>query len=139
VSLTWQRVEGRTLDQTIEHILPQTPTDPYWQSRFSESERARCLNDIGNLCLTYDNSSYKNKSFTDKKGTYTQAGAAACYARSPVYRERDLAEFAEWTPSAVDTRRKTLLDFCLESLGGSADQCLAPQSGGVRTPERGGG
>jgi hypothetical protein len=45
-----------------------TPTDAYWRQRFTEQDGAICLNDLGNLCLTKDNSSYYNYSFEKKKG-----------------------------------------------------------------------
>ena len=56
------------LENTIEHILPQTPTDEYGTSRFDEEERRTLTHDLGNLCLTYHNSSYGNKPLPAKRG-----------------------------------------------------------------------
>ena len=107
-AMTWERVEGRSLDQSIEHIYPQTPSDPYWTERFSAKDW-HSMNDLGNLCLTYDNSSYRNKGFPAKKGVYGQD--KPCYANSPLYQERDLCQLDDWTPETVATRHDQLLDF----------------------------
>ena len=107
--MPWERVDGRTPEQSIEHILPQTPTEPYWQARFDDAALQKWTNDIGNLCLTYDNSSYRNKSFPDKKGAYSQE--RMCYAKSPLYQEKDLCEFDDWTPDTIGQRREKLLSF----------------------------
>jgi hypothetical protein len=107
--VSWTHVEGGSAKQTIEHILPQTPTDPYWQERFDDAALQKWTDDLGNLCLTYDNSSYRNKSFPNKKGTYGQE--RMCYANSPLYQEKDLCDYADWTPASVEERRQQLLDF----------------------------
>lgn len=67
VQLPWDALEGMRLENTIEHILPQTPRDGYWTSRFDEEERRVLTHDLGNLCLTYDNSAYSNKPFPSKR------------------------------------------------------------------------
>lgn len=38
VLLSWEKVEQRSLAKTIEHILPQTPTDEYWQARGTQAD-----------------------------------------------------------------------------------------------------
>jgi Protein of unknown function (DUF1524) len=80
VQLPWNALEGMRLENTIEHILLQTPTDEYWTSRFDEEERRTLTHDLGNLCLTYHNSSYGNKPFPAKRGYPGQDGP--CYANS---------------------------------------------------------
>jgi hypothetical protein len=109
VQMSWERVDGRTPEQSIEHILPQTPTEPYWQERFDSAALKKWTNDLGNVCLTYDNSSYRNRSFPDKKGSYSQE--RMCYAKSPLYQEKDLCEFTDWTPETIGQRRESLLSF----------------------------
>ena len=39
VKLRWEDLEQSDAQRTIEHILPQTPNDPYWTERFSQDER----------------------------------------------------------------------------------------------------
>ena len=36
---------------------------------------------------------------------------APCYANSPLYQEKDLCDFADWTPEVVRQRRERILDF----------------------------
>src|SRR5207245_4754396 len=91
------------------HILPQTATDPYWREKFEAAARQQLVHDLGNLCLTYNNSSYKNKAFPEKRGQYGQS--TPCYANSPLYQERDLLEYTDWTPASVQHRRDKLLAF----------------------------
>jgi len=68
IHLTWDRVTKANDEKTIEHILPRTPKDPYWKERFNAQQRRLYTDDIGNLCLTFDNSSYSNKPFPEKRG-----------------------------------------------------------------------
>ena len=69
-------------------FTPQTPTDPYWKQRFSDSDATVYLNDLGNLCLTKDNDWYSNKSFDEKKGAPGQQ--TPCYADAGLRQEREL-------------------------------------------------
>lgn len=112
VQLPWKAVAKRPIEQTIEHIFPQTGTDPYWVQRFPKTA-ARCfLHDLGNLCLTIDNSAYGKKGFPEKKG---QPGAEdACYANSNLFQERELAAVPEWNAEAIRNRREKLVRWALE-------------------------
>jgi hypothetical protein len=113
VLLSWEKVEQRDLAKTIEHILPQTPTDSYWLSRFSPEQREQLTHDLGNLVLTEDNSSYLNHAFDRKRGatgeTRPNGDLLPCYANSILFQERALAAIPEWTPDAVVHRRTELL------------------------------
>jgi len=42
----WEEIRDRDRQDTIEHILPQTPTDVYWEQRFSADEHRRCVHDL---------------------------------------------------------------------------------------------
>jgi hypothetical protein len=108
VKMPWSQLEGPDAKpNTIEHILPQTADDPYWKAKFSLKQRRRLVDDIGNLCLTYDNSSYSNKPFADKRG---RAGSETpCYAASPLFQERELARLRVWSPRKLVERRNRLL------------------------------
>jgi hypothetical protein len=118
VDLSWEKVERSDLGRTIEHILPQTPTDPYWTFRFTPDQLAQLTHDVGNLVLTDDNSSYQHKSFDKKKGTVgdDRAGpnARPCYANSILFQERALAQVSEWTPEQIIKRRRELLEWARE-------------------------
>lgn len=95
-------------DTTVEHILPQTPDKECWTSRFNKLDVEQCLHDLGNLCLTEDNSSYSNKCFAEKKG---QPGIARCYANANLFQERELCLYEHWTPDTVRTRKDLLLTW----------------------------
>jgi Protein of unknown function DUF262/Protein of unknown function (DUF1524) len=111
VQLPWHAVAKRPAEQTIEHILPQSPSDPYWTARFDE-EALRCFqHDIGNLCLTVDNSEYGNRPFPEKKG---RAGSgAACYSNSNLFQERELAAVDDWTVDSIKNRREKLVQWAI--------------------------
>jgi len=112
VQLPWDVLDHTDLQKSIEHILPQTPTDPYWTQRFSEAAQRKWTHDIANLCLTSHNPSYGNKPFPDKKGS---SGALyPCYANSNLFMERALAAFPDWDEAALTTRRKAIIEWALK-------------------------
>jgi hypothetical protein len=107
VKLSWKELHARQPKSTIEHVLPQTPDDPYWTERFDEAAIGQCMHDLGNLNLTEDNSSYSNKSYPRKKG---ELGATyPCYVTANLASERNLARWSDWTPDAVAERRAELV------------------------------
>lgn len=104
---------GARSKRTTEHILPQNPAwdSGEWTS-FSLQQHADLVHGIGNLVLTDDNSSYGNKPFAAKRGAPGQG--QACYAKSFLVQERDLALLEEWTPATLDDRRHMLMEWALE-------------------------
>jgi hypothetical protein len=109
--ISWRELEK--LKHSIEHVLPQNPTSDYWRRRWSESKRKKYINDIGNLCLTRDNSSYSNKSFPEKKGD--PSSAEPCYAKGNFLMERDLAAaYADWTEETLLQRREEMIAWATE-------------------------
>lgn len=109
--ISWEEVRRRERADTIEHILPQTPIDPYWLERFDKSERKHLTHDMGNLSLTKDNASYGRKPFPDKKGV---AGSGKpCYAESPFFMEQELATIDDWDPARLIERRARLVEWAL--------------------------
>jgi hypothetical protein len=112
VRLRWEDVEGLDLEKSIEHILPQTPTDPYWTSRFDEPARRQWTHDLGNLCLTWHNSSYGNKPFPEKKGGLD--APHYCYAKSNLFMERALTDYQDWDVKAILARRQAIADWALQ-------------------------
>jgi len=110
--ISWEEVRRRERADTIEHVLPQTPTDSYWLDRFNDEARRLYTHDLGNLCLTKDNASYSNKPFPGKRGT---AGLGKpCYAESPFFAERELANLSEWNVEQLLDRRRRLIDWALK-------------------------
>lgn len=110
VQMPWEVVSARPLKDSIEHILPQTATDPYWKARFDAAALKKYTHDLGNLSLTFDNSAYGNKPFPAKKGT---PGQGKCYADSSLFMERALSQYGDWDPAAVQDRRKKIVDWAL--------------------------
>ena len=111
VKLPWNVLEKADPQKSIEHILPQDPDSKYWKERFDRVARKKFTHDIGNLCLTEDNSSYGRKPFPDKKG---QAGKGRCYANSNLFMERELAKFDDWTEKEIKERRKKIVAWYLD-------------------------
>ena len=66
------------------------------------------LHDLGNPTLTKHNSTYQSKPSPDKKGKADAIGH--CYAKSPLYVERQLTQWDNWNANAIDERRSTLLE-----------------------------
>ena len=62
-------------DLSIEHILPQTPTDNYWINRFSIDDRVKLTNCLGNLSLitVRKNSQARNFEYLTKINVYFKA------------------------------------------------------------------
>ena len=115
LGISWPEVQAADPQKTIEHILPQTPDLPYWQERFTQEEIALLTHDLGNLCLTRDNSSYGKKAFPDKKGA--PGADFPCYANSALQMERDLAAFSDWDHSTIEERRTTLIAWAQDRWG----------------------
>lgn len=114
----WQEVAGAGLKDTIEHVLPQDiGNQPYWQERFT-AEHKEYKDDIGNLALTKWNSHYSNFAFPIKKREFnakTEKGELApCYANSPFYQEREIAEQNDWTKESINDRRAKMLAWAKE-------------------------
>lgn len=105
VELTWETLAKKSKQQSIEHVLPQNPTDPEWLDQFSPEQRQRWTHDIGNLSLTFDNSSLGNLNFTLKKGAPGQEGT---YANSPLFIEKQLAAHRQWTEQEIIARRNEI-------------------------------
>ncbi len=114
VQVAWSYFFEKKLENSIEHILPQNPDakENYWQVRFKPDEMRLYLNDLGNLCLTYNNSSYRNYGFNIKKGLSGQKNP--CYANSSLSQERELTKFEEWTIESIAIRRAKLIDWAKE-------------------------
>lgn len=100
---------------SIEHILPQTPTDVYWIGRFSPEDRIRLTDNLGNLSLisVRKNSQAKNYEFTTKINVYFKADGKA----SNLAMVNDLNNYSEWKVDYIKSRNKKLLNHFLKSVG----------------------
>ena len=111
VELTWETLTTRSRASSIEHILPQTPTDDAWLDRFSLEQRQRWTNDFANLTLTYDNSGLGNLRFSEKKGA---PGKKGTYANSPLFVEKEIASYEDWNETSLLDRRNKIKVWALE-------------------------
>ncbi|MET7400423.1 DUF262 domain-containing HNH endonuclease family protein [Dactylosporangium sp. NPDC005572] len=102
-------------EKTIEHILPQTATSPYWTQRFSKEQLRGLVHTLGNLVLTRDNSAYSNKDFPDKRGAAgPNIPKKPCYAQAPLVQEQELAPLEDWTPQQILARQQRLADWAVQ-------------------------
>ena len=106
VRMPWEFLEKSKKEDTIEHILPQSPDENgYWLSRFEGDKYERYTNDVGNLTLTYDNSNLGNKSFIYKRGSPSEPN---CFASSKLFVEHQIASYDDWTETSILKRRKEI-------------------------------
>ena len=112
VQMTWDDIEGKGLENTIEHILPQTANKMYWKTRFNKKAREKYTHDLGNLCLTYHNSSYGNKPFLEKKEQDDPDKPS--YANSNLFQERRLSFLKDWNIKELGKRRDEIAKWALQ-------------------------
>ncbi|MCS4104591.1 putative transport protein [Bradyrhizobium elkanii] len=96
---------------SIEHIMPQNPKLPLdWRKMLGENWREiqrQWLHRLGNLTLTGYNSSYSDRSFSEKKKI--KGG----FEESSVRLNKFVREQSEWTPVEMERRGKTLANRAL--------------------------
>lgn len=103
--------------KTTEHVLPQNPdAGSEWLNSFSEDEHKRLQHTLGNLVLTYDNSSYSNKDYAAKRGVIDQH-TPPCYYTASLAQERELASWVEWTPASIVDRQQKLARWAMKRWG----------------------
>ena len=98
---------------SIEHILPQTPTEYYWRNQFRQfnSTEIKMLSGaLGNLLPLSQsvNSSLQNNSFEDKK--HTKSIGRRGYDNGS-HSEIEVSKIENWTADEIYSRSKKLLDF----------------------------
>lgn len=96
---------------TLEHILPQKPVNrSRWISDWSDHDREKWLNRLGNLCLLHKrgNSSAKNHDFIEKKAFYRQSSLPLT---------TQIAQNEKWTVDEAIRQHKYLLSLADHSFG----------------------
>lgn len=121
--------------RSIEHILPQEPTDEYWQTKFSactDDEIRQLTGALGNLLPLAKsiNSSLQNSPYPEKKAPY-RANEQRGYA-SGSQSELEVANtYADWTPDSIWERSLTLLKFMNERWSCGMDDAMIEQITGI--------
>lgn len=108
--VTWAMIDKRPMQETIEHIYPQTANDDYWQARFGHyntQEQKALLHHLGNLVLLSrsKNSTLQNKDFNNKK----KSGDTGFFNGS--HSEIEVATYAEWKASTIKERAIKMINF----------------------------
>jgi Uncharacterized conserved protein len=110
--LSWATLNTHKNDHvTVEHVFPQTPTDPYWVKHFGhfDAHQQRLLtHSLGNLLplSRSKNSSLQNISFDLKKNNGNGVG----YYNGSVS-ENEIALSPDWTAETIVKRGLDLLAF----------------------------
>ncbi|MDJ0349630.1 HNH endonuclease family protein [Cryobacterium sp. PH29-G1] len=121
--------------KTTEHVLPQNPApDSDWWNTFSQDEHKQLHHTLGNLVLTYDNSSYSNKDYAAKRGVIDQY-APPCYYTASLAQERELASWVEWTPVSIIERQHKLASWAMERWGVARPDNMALQQAEVEVAD----
>ncbi|WP_433955908.1 DUF262 domain-containing protein [Janibacter indicus] len=109
--IAWGAVTG---GKTTEHILPQNPAKgSQWIEDFGDQVE-ELKHTLGNLVLTYDNSVYSNKEYSDKRGVVEQT-APKCYFSSTLASELEVAKrYPAWTPEAMLDRQGRIAHWAME-------------------------
>lgn len=99
----WNDIWESSSNNTIEHILPQDKSDSGW-NHITEENHKDIVHSIGNLCLLSPsfNSEASNDCFDDKKEIYKKANLLIL---------KDIIDTNTWDESAIDSRRKSLIEF----------------------------
>lgn len=112
--LSWDTLTAVIKDKvSIEHILPQTPTDWYWRNQFrqfSAEEKRILASSLGNLLpLSLSiNSSLQNFSFPEKKKRGYKTGCLS---------EIEISNHRKWNAKSIYDRGIKLLNFMAERWG----------------------
>ena len=96
---------------TLEHIYPQTDTDPYWMSKFGyldSQQKTLLVHSLGNLLplSRSKNSSLQNDAFELKKNN----GCGVGYYNGSIS-ENEVNTQNDWTPQEIRERGISLLTF----------------------------
>ena len=116
--IVWDAFLQNNFDEdhaSVEHILPQTISFPYWKDAlkgYDAKMSKKLKNSLGNLVAISSprNSSLRNKPFSDKKGTKDSKTGYLFGS----YSENEIALSTDWGPVEILRRGIRLLDFMEE-------------------------
>lgn len=109
----WSEFIDTGARKTTEHVLPQNPAgDADWWQTFTQEQHKLLHHTLGNLVLTYDNSSYSNKDYAAKRGAVDQT-APPCYYTANLAQEREIASWESWTPATIVERQERLAAWAM--------------------------
>jgi hypothetical protein len=111
----WDDFNKRTKEDTIEHIYPQTATNPYWKKHFSKlgkNDKKVYLNSLGNLLLLSrkKNSTLQNDDFNKKKRHKNKDNKDVGYFNGS-FSEIEVAQYKDWSPKNILNRGLLMLEF----------------------------
>jgi Protein of unknown function DUF262/Protein of unknown function (DUF1524) len=110
-ALAFNKAQDFSRGFSIEHILPQDPSDRYWLTTFGDYAACKRYSGmIGNLCLVpYRVNTMLGSLSFPAKNAIAKAENVAADARLAA----DLESEADWTPGVIDRRSKWLMTvFC---------------------------
>ena len=116
LKVIWDNFNIKKKEESIEHILPQTPKDKSWKEVLkgvnSNKGKNKLTHALGNLVLLANNknSTLQNKSFDEKK-----KGVEGSFVgfKNGSYAEQEINEQKTWGIQEIQTRSKKLIDFLL--------------------------
>lgn len=112
----------------LEHILPQTMTDPAWTTLFSEKEHDDLVNTLGNVTLLAGsmsegrkskNQSASNKPFADKVKIYR--GETNKDGLTAFRMTQEVADYDMWTPTIIQERTEIIISTLVGAWNLTAD------------------
>lgn len=109
--LLWTSVVKEKLEESIEHIYPQTATDTTWTQEFGQDSNSSLLNALGNLLLLSQskNSSLQNRPYAEK--AHGVNNYPNPYKNGSCSEHMVASTWKAWTPQSVCERTKELLKF----------------------------
>jgi uncharacterized protein with ParB-like and HNH nuclease domain len=108
---------------SIEHIYPQTDTDPSWKidfGRFTPNQKKYLRNSLGNLVLLKGskNSMLSNSSYVDKRHKVSKSGFSQEGYIIGSFSEVELAtNYSKWRPKDIYSRGVRILKFLCANWG----------------------
>ena len=104
----------------IEHIVPQNLGSGQWDV-ISFEDHEKYLHTLGNLTLTFDNSSLSNKGFSEKKEILLK--------RSRFMLNQALTSYSCFDAAAINHRAKNLLDMFIDEF--MPDMGISPRASNI--------
>lgn len=103
-SQIWQ---ARSLNESIEHIMPQNPEPGgAWDGKVeAEKDYGRVVNGIGNLILLPQmlNNEAKRQGFLAKKNVYSKSEGLRMV--------KEIMEYSDWSQTEIEKREKKILEW----------------------------